>query len=70
MKQPKHFLWRVEGKVGIVTLNRPERKNPLTFHSYAELRDHFRALESESAKRARTPSTAAAGTATSTPTNP
>ena len=46
MKEPKHFLWRVEGKVGVVTLNRPERKNPLTFESYAELRDHFRALKS------------------------
>jgi enoyl-CoA hydratase/carnithine racemase len=41
----KHFLWRTEGKVGVVTLNRPERKNPLTFESYAELRDHFRALK-------------------------
>ncbi len=30
--------------VGIITLNRPERKNPLTFESYAELRDFFRAL--------------------------
>src|SRR4029078_8535274 len=39
-----HCLWRVEGKVGVVRLNRPERKNPLTFDSYAELRDHFRAL--------------------------
>src|SRR5919199_805719 len=48
MMKPKHFLWRVEGKVGVVTLNRPERKNPLTFDSYAELRDHFRALASES----------------------
>jgi enoyl-CoA hydratase/carnithine racemase len=47
MKQPQHFLWRVEGKVGVITLNRPERKNPLTFESYAELRDHFRALERE-----------------------
>jgi enoyl-CoA hydratase/carnithine racemase len=46
MKEPKHFLWRVEGNVGVVTLNRPERKNPLTFESYAELRDHFRALKS------------------------
>src|SRR5216110_252041 len=52
MKQPQHFLWRVEGKVGIVTLNRPERKNPLTFDSYAELRDHFRALAHESSVRA------------------
>jgi enoyl-CoA hydratase/carnithine racemase len=42
--RPEHFGWRVEGKVGFVTLNRPERKNPLTFESYAELRDHFRAL--------------------------
>jgi enoyl-CoA hydratase/carnithine racemase len=45
MSQPKHFLWRLEGKVGVITLNRPERKNPLTFESYAELRDHFRALQ-------------------------
>ncbi len=47
MMQPKHFLWRVEGKVGVITLNRPERKNPLTFESYAELRDFFRALQFE-----------------------
>jgi len=40
----KHFLWRVEGKVGVVTLNRPERKNPLTFESYDELRNHFWSL--------------------------
>jgi enoyl-CoA hydratase/carnithine racemase len=45
MKAPKHFLWKVDGKVGVITLNRPERKNPLTFESYAELRDHFRALK-------------------------
>jgi enoyl-CoA hydratase/carnithine racemase len=44
VKQPQHFQWKVEGKVGVITLNRPERKNPLTFESYAELRDHFRAL--------------------------
>ena len=42
---PKHFLWRTEGKVGVITLNRPERKNPLTFESYAELRDLFRSLQ-------------------------
>src|ERR1700724_1205491 len=41
---PKHFLWRQEGRVGVITLNRPERKNPLTFESYAEMRDLFRAL--------------------------
>jgi enoyl-CoA hydratase/carnithine racemase len=45
MIQPKHFLWRVEGKVGVITLDRPERKNPLTFESYAELRDLFRSLQ-------------------------
>ena len=42
--QPQHFQWQREGRVGIITLNRPERKNPLTFESYAELRDFFRAL--------------------------
>ncbi|MGQ0836617.1 MAG: enoyl-CoA hydratase family protein [Gammaproteobacteria bacterium] len=42
--EARHFAWRVEGKIGFVTLNRPERKNPLTFDSYAELRDLFRAL--------------------------
>jgi len=39
-----HFDWKTEGKVGFITLNRPERKNPLTFESYTELRDLFRAL--------------------------
>ncbi|RWG14481.1 enoyl-CoA hydratase family protein [Mesorhizobium sp.] len=39
--KPKHFLWEVEGRVAKV---RPERKNPLTFDSYAELRDTFRDL--------------------------
>ena len=41
---PAHFLWAFEDGVATVTLNRPERKNPLTFDSYAELRDMFRAL--------------------------
>ena len=40
-----HFRWEVESKVGTVILDRPERKNPLTFESYAELRDLFRALQ-------------------------
>src|ERR1700738_3092126 len=40
--QPQHFLWQLDGKVGTVTLNRPERKNPLTLESYGELRDTFR----------------------------
>ena len=41
-----HFRWQAEGdgKVATITLNRPERKNPLTFESYAELRDLFRGL--------------------------
>jgi enoyl-CoA hydratase/carnithine racemase len=52
MMQPKHFLWRTEGKVGVITLNRPERKNPLTFESYAELRDLFRQLAQEAAIKA------------------
>ena len=43
-RQPEHFLWSVEDAVAVVTLNRPERKNPLTFESYAELRDTFRDL--------------------------
>ena len=42
--RPRHFGWEVEEGVATVTLNRPERKNPLTFESYAELRDTFRAL--------------------------
>ena len=41
---PKHFLWALDGKVATVTLNRPDRKNPLTMESYAELRDMFRDL--------------------------
>ena len=42
--KPTHFLLRMEGDVAVIQLNRPERKNPLTFDSYAELRDTFRAL--------------------------
>ncbi|MBI3094222.1 MAG: enoyl-CoA hydratase family protein [Rhodocyclales bacterium] len=42
--QARHFSYRVEGTVAVVSLNRPERKNPLTFDSYAELRDLFRNL--------------------------
>ena len=40
---PKHFLLAVVDQVATVTLNRPERKNPLTFESYRELTDFFRA---------------------------
>jgi enoyl-CoA hydratase/carnithine racemase len=41
----RHFLWSVSDRVGTITLNRPERKNPLTFDSYAELRDLFHRLQ-------------------------
>ena len=41
---PEHFRWEYADGVATVTLNRPERKNPLTFESYAELRDTFREL--------------------------
>tara|TARA_R110002072_G_scaffold217349_2_gene374915 strand:+ start:143 stop:952 length:810 start_codon:yes stop_codon:yes gene_type:complete len=41
---PRHFLWSFADGVATVTLNRPEKKNPLTFESYAELRNTFRAL--------------------------
>ena len=43
--QAKHFLWQVKDQVATITLNRPERKNPLTFDSYAELRDLFHNLK-------------------------
>src|SRR6187402_2901262 len=44
--KPVHFAWEVsaDARVATITLNRPERKNPLTFESYAELRDLFRDL--------------------------
>jgi enoyl-CoA hydratase/carnithine racemase len=42
--RPEHFLLSVEAGVAVIRLNRPERKNPLTFESYAELRDLFRSL--------------------------
>ena len=42
---PSHFLWDFDGDVATITLNRPERKNPLTFDCYAELRDLFLELE-------------------------
>ena len=40
----QHFLWEVHDGVATLTLNRPERKNPLTFDSYGEIRDLFREL--------------------------
>ena len=43
--EASNFLWSVSGGVATITLNRPDRKNPLTFVSYAELRDLFRDLQ-------------------------
>lgn len=42
--KPDHFLWEMKGDVAVIRLDRPDRKNPLTFDSYAELRDTFRDL--------------------------
>ena len=42
--RPQHFGWKIEGKVATITLNRPQKKNPLTFASYGELLDTFRRL--------------------------
>jgi len=52
--QARHFFWEAsdDGRVAVLTLNRPERKNPLTFDSYAELRDLFRDLAYASDVRA------------------
>jgi enoyl-CoA hydratase/carnithine racemase len=44
MIAPKHFRWATDRRVATITLDRPERKNPLTFESYAELTTTFRAL--------------------------
>jgi enoyl-CoA hydratase/carnithine racemase len=60
MKKPfkdykaRRFKWEApgDGRVATITLNRPERKNPLTFDSYAELRDLFRDLSYASDVRA------------------
>ncbi len=51
---PKSFLYRLDADIGVatLTLNRPERLNALTFEVYAELRDVFRALDTEPQVRA------------------
>ncbi len=43
--QPKHFKWEFADRVATITLNRPERKNPLTLESYRELTDTFLLLQ-------------------------
>src|SRR6476620_4531135 len=43
--KPRHFKWSVDNLVATITLNRPERKNPLTLESYRELTDTFLALQ-------------------------
>ena len=50
----RHFNWHCsdDGRVATLTLNRPDKKNPLTFESYAELRDLFLALQHASDVRA------------------
>jgi enoyl-CoA hydratase/carnithine racemase len=42
--RPRHFGWEVAGRIAVVTLDRPERRNPLTFDSYRELTDTFQTL--------------------------
>lgn len=42
--KPQHFQWELRDRIATIRLDRPERKNPLTFDSYAELRDTFRAM--------------------------
>jgi enoyl-CoA hydratase/carnithine racemase len=49
---PSHFQLSVSAKVATVTLNRPEKKNPLTFESYRELTDFFLAAQKEEAVKA------------------
>jgi len=50
--QPRHFKWQLSGKVATITLDRPERKNPLTLESYRELTDTFAALQTVAEVRA------------------
>ncbi len=50
--QPQHFRWELTDRVATIKLDRPERKNPLTFESYRELADTFRALKEEREVRA------------------
>ena len=49
--EPRHFLLAVDGPVATVTLNRPDKKNPLTFESYRELADFFHACAKDESGR-------------------
>jgi enoyl-CoA hydratase/carnithine racemase len=51
-RTPQHFRWDQHGRVGVVTLNRPDRKNPLTFESYDELRNTFYDLSKDEGTKA------------------
>src|SRR2546421_12170077 len=50
--QARHIRFAVDGKVATITLDRPDKKNPLTFESYAEIVDLFRAAAKEKAVKA------------------
>jgi enoyl-CoA hydratase/carnithine racemase len=50
--EPAHFRFELSQRVGVITLDRPERKNPLTFAAYGELRDLFSALNAAPEVRA------------------
>lgn len=50
--RPQHFLLTVDGPVATVTLNRPDKKNPLTFESYRELTDFFHACAKDDGVKA------------------
>ena len=49
---PRHFAWRLEDRVAVITLDKPERKNPLTLESYRELTDTFLTLQGANDVRA------------------
>ena len=50
--EPRHFLLTIDGPVATVTLNRPDKKNPLTFESYRELADFFHACAKDEGVKA------------------
>ncbi len=50
--QARHLRFAVEGKLATLTLDRPDKKNPLTFESYAEIVDLFRAAAKDKGVKA------------------